>query len=142
MAEDIVQDLFLYLHEKGDFDINVKGAANHLYKLVRYRCLNHIEYQHIRDKNKSEIRPGPESDPNDPLESVALMELEHKYLQAIESLSPKCREVFEKSRREGRKNQEIADEMKLSKRTVETHISQALKVMRKVLKEYLRVIVF
>jgi len=141
-AEDIVKDLFLYLHERGDFDINRKGAGYQLYKLVRYRCLNHIEYQRIRKEIPPEILSRPESNPHDPLESVALIELEHKYLQALESLSPRCREVFEKSRRDGRKNQEIADEMKLSKRTVETHITQALKVMRKMLTEYLRVILF
>jgi RNA polymerase sigma-70 factor (ECF subfamily) len=142
VAEDIVQDLFLYLHERGDFDVSVKGAGQQLYKLVRYRCLNHIEYQRLREKRNPEIRPGPESNPHDPLEEVALIELEHKCLQAIESLSPKCREVFEKSRLEGLKNQEIAEEMKLSKRTVETHISQALKIMRKKLQEYLSVILF
>ncbi|MGW8316485.1 MAG: hypothetical protein ACWGNV_12855 [Bacteroidales bacterium] len=36
----------------------------------------------------------------------------------------------------------MADEMNLSKRTVEKHISEALKVMRKKLSEYLRVILF
>jgi len=142
VAEDIVQDLFLYLHERGDFDIEKKGASYQLYKLVRYRCLNHIEYQRIRRETNPEFLQDPESNPHDPLDSVALIELEHKYLQAVESLSPKCRVVFEKSRRDGRKNQEIADEMKLSKRTVETHITQALKVMRKMLAEYLRVILF
>jgi RNA polymerase sigma-70 factor (family 1) len=142
VAEDIVQDLFLYLHERGDFDLEVKGAKTQLYKLVRYRCLNHLDYQRIRKRTGSGDRPDPESSPPDPFESVAVIELEHKYLQAIESLSPKCREVFEKSRLDGLKNQEIADEMNLSRRTVETHISQALKVMRKKLTEYLRVILF
>ena len=141
-AEDIVQDLFLYLHERGDFDITKKGASYQLFKLVRYRCLNHLEYQRIRKVTNPEILQSPESNPHDPLEAIALIELEHKYLLAMESLSPTCREVFEKSRRDGRKNQEIADEMNLSKRTVETHITQALKVMRKMLTEYLRVFLF
>lgn len=142
VAEDIVQDLFLYLHEKGDFDPEVKGAKTLLYKLVKYRCLNHLEYQRIRKTPNPGILSDPGYNPKDPLESVTMIEMEHKYLQAIESLSPKCREVFEKSRLDGLKNQEIADEMNLSKRTVETHISVALKVMRKKLTEYLRVILF
>ena len=142
VAEDIVQDLFLYLHEKGDFDITVKGASYHLYKLARYRCLNHIEYQRIRNINNPEVQPDLEFNNHNPLESVHLIELEHKYLQAIESLSPKCRKVYEMSRMEGRKNLEIAEKMNLSKRTVETHISQALKVLRTKLSEYLRVILF
>ena len=46
------------------------------------------------------------------------------------------------SRLEGKRNQEIADELRLSKRTVETHISQALKVLRKKMVDYLSVILF
>ena len=142
VAEDIVMDLFLYLHEKGDFDISIKGAVNQLYKLVRFRCLNHIEYQQVRKRNLTETRLEMQIPPDDPFELVNAIELENKYLLALEELSPKCREVFEKSRVYGLKNQEIADRLQLSKRTVETHISQALKVMRKMLGEYLRVLLF
>ena len=142
VAEDIVQDLFLYLYEKGvpgDFD---DRNGHYLYRMVRYRCLNHLEFQNLRRRKHPEIQSALANNPGDPLESVTRIELEHKYLQSLEALSPKCREVFEMSRLEGRKNQEIADELKLSKRTIETHISQALKIIRKKMLDYLRVILF
>ena len=142
VAEDIVQDLFLYLYEKEDFADHDNSDGHYLYRLVRYRCLNYIEFQNIRKKTNPETRPNFANNPHDPLESVMQIELEHKYLQSIEALSPKCREVFEKSRLEGKRNQEIADELRLSKRTVETHISQALKILRKKLLDYLSVILF
>ncbi len=142
VAEDIVQDLFLYLYEKENITEHDNRNGHFLYRLVRYRCLNHLEFQKIRNKKHPELQSHPVSNPHDPLESLHRIELEHKYLQSLESLSPKCREVFEMSRLEGKLNQEIADELKLSKRTVETHISQALKILRKKLIDYLRVILF
>ena len=141
-AEDIVQDLFLYLYEKENFADQDYTDIYYLYKLVRYRCLNHLEFRNIRKKKNPEIQPNNPVNQDDPLESVQRIELEHKYLQAIEALSPKCRKVFEMSRLEGKRNQEIADELRLSKRTVETHISQALKILRKKLVDYLSVILF
>ncbi len=141
-AEDIVQDLFLYLYEKEDFTQHDNTDVYYLYRLVRYRCLNHLEFQNIRKTKNPGIQPNIPGNQNDPLESVQRIELEHKYLQSIEALPPKCRKVFEMSRLEGKRNQEIANELKLSKRTVETHISQALKILRKKLGDYLSVILF
>lgn len=142
VAEDIVQELFLYLYEKDEFRKHDNSDGRFLYRLVRYRCLNHLEFQNVRTRKIPDMMANPASNPHDPLEWVERIELEHKYLQSLEALSPKCREVFEMSRMEGWKNQEIAEKLKLSKRTVETHISQALKILRKKLIEYLRVILF
>lgn len=142
VAEDVVQDLFLYLYEKEDIGEHDNSNGHYLYRMVRYRCLNHLEFQNIRNRKHPEFQNHPASNPHDPLEMVKQIDLENKYLQSLESLSPKCREVFEMSRLEGKKNQEIADELKLSKRTIETHISQALKILRKKLSDYLSVILF
>ena len=142
VAEDIVQDLFLYIfeREKPAETHDLKGP--YLYKLVHYRCLNHLEYQSIRKKKNPEAQHRLSFNPHDPLEFVKQIELENKYLQVLEGLSPKCRKVFEMSRLEGMKNQEIADQMNLSKRTIETHITNALKTFREKMSEYLRVILF
>lgn len=144
VAEDIVQDMFLYLHEKGDLSGEEPFPTPFLYRMVRNRCLNHLDYQNIRKRKNPEIETaaGFSSNPHDPLEYVKRIELEHRYLQAVEGLAPKCREVFEMSRIGGSTNQEIAELLSLSKRTVETHISQALKILRKKLVEYIRVILF
>jgi len=142
VAEDIVHDLFLYLYEKEAFNPGDQSDGRFLYRLVRYRCLNHLDFQNVRNRKNPEMHSHMTSNPHDPLEMVQRIELELKYLQSLESLPPKCREVFEMSRQQGKLNREIADELKLSKRTVETHISRALKILRKKLMVYLRVILF
>ena len=57
--------------------------------------------------------------------------------KSLEKLPPRCREIFEFSRFQGLKNQEIAEKLGLSKRTVELQVSNALKQLRTDLKDYL-----
>ncbi len=49
---------------------------------------------------------------------------------------PRCREIFTLSRFKGISNKEIAESLKISKRTVELQISNALKALKKALSDY------
>lgn len=60
--------------------------------------------------------------------------------KAFEKLPPKTREVFFMNRFDGKKTVAIALEMNISARTVETHITHALKILRDELKDYLPLI--
>ena len=48
----------------------------------------------------------------------------------VNRLPKRCKEVFELSRYEGMRNNEIAKKLNISQRTVETHISNALKILK------------
>lgn len=135
VAEDIVQDLFLYVYEKYT-EKKEDVPVNYLYTLVRYRCLNYLAHLKTRQERRVDIEKSY-SNPHDPLELIERIELEHSYLQAVESLPSKCRQVFRMNRFMGKTNQEISDELSLSKRTVESHISHALKIIREKLSEHL-----
>ena len=65
-----------------------------------------------------------------------ISELQEKIKNGIDRLPEQCRKIFIMSRIRGLKNEEIAAELSLSKRTVETQISKALKVLRIELKDY------
>ncbi|UCH13112.1 MAG: RNA polymerase sigma-70 factor [Bacteroidales bacterium] len=138
IAEDIVQDLFLNLYEKKESLKIQVSVHNYLYTSVLNRCLKYLEYKRVRVEHNPDVQNSLNSKQVDPLELVSLFEFENKYVQVLESLSPKCREVFEMSRMDGKKNNEIAEELKISKRTVETHISNALRILRKRLKKYIK----
>lgn len=58
-------------------------------------------------------------------------ELQQLISSAMQQLPDKCRQVFSKSRFEGYSNQQIADEMNISKSTVENQLNKALKQIRK-----------
>ena len=61
---------------------------------------------------------------------------------AIDKLPERCREIFLKSRIEGMKYREIADELDISMNTVENQMSIALRKLRIELKDYLPLLLF
>lgn len=142
LAEDLVQDLFLHIYEKKASLNNIELNNHYLYRAVHNRCVNNLSYQKLRNENNPQIQEELNTKPENPLEIAEAVEFEHKYLEILEKLTPQCRKVFEMSRLQGRKNQEIANELGVSKRTVESHISQALKVLRKKLVRYVSGLVF
>jgi RNA polymerase sigma-70 factor, ECF subfamily len=77
--------------------------------------------------------------PTDPL---VVEEIRVKIEAAIGELPEKCREIFILNRHENLKYQEIADQLAISVKTVETQMSKALQHMRIKLAEYITVILF
>ena len=57
-------------------------------------------------------------------------ELESIYNNAVNNLSPRCREIFLLSRRDNLSNKEIALKLGISIKTVEKNITKALSVLR------------
>jgi RNA polymerase sigma-70 factor (ECF subfamily) len=74
-------------------------------------------------------------------DTLEVAELEGRIQAALQKLPEKCRNVFEMNRFEGKKYGEIADQLELSVKTVETHMSRALKVLREELHDYLYVLI-
>lgn len=56
--------------------------------------------------------------------------IEAKVWTALDSLPPKCREIFLMSKRDGMSYLEIAEELQLSVKTVEAQITKAYKRLR------------
>ncbi|WP_430814843.1 RNA polymerase sigma-70 factor [Carboxylicivirga sp. RSCT41] len=142
LARELVQDVIVNFYEKrGEIKIHSSLKA-HLYQSVRNRCLNQIKHSQIRRDHHANIyltEKNSEAYMDDKLEET---ELEQKIFSIIQTLPAQCKKIFEMSRFEGITNQEIADKLELSKRTVETQISKALKVLRTNLSGYLDVWAF
>lgn len=141
-AENIVQDVFLLLWEKKDvLDIQV-SILSYLFSLVKNRCLDHLRHQVIAEDFKQEFSAKLAA-----LEQMsdslgAEEELEEAVRIAVDKLPDRCKEIFIKSRVEGKKYREIADELELSVNTVENQMSIALKRLRYELKDFLPLLFF
>lgn len=145
-AENIVQDVFLILWEKKD-DIEIShSVTTFLFTLVKNKCLNFLRHRIIQEEYNTYIQ----EELKFKLYSLELFsysyqsdeELRHSIRRAIDSLPERCREVFIKSRIEGKKYKEISEELQISVNTVENHIVAALKKMREELKDYLPLLIF
>jgi len=136
IAREIVQDFFVKLYEKRNtisIDVSIKS---YLYRAVYNSCINYINQKNIQDRHLKNIVLERNDEEN--LENeINSVELQYRIYEVIEGLPAKCRRIFKMNRIEGLKNDEIAILLNLSKRTVETQISKALKILRRKLSDYI-----
>lgn len=139
LARDFVQECFISLWE--NYESVESSFESYLFTSVRNRCLSyirsrkiHVEYEESVRFRMKEIEIHPEMP--DPLEELYLKELNEILHRSIEKLPQKCRQIFMMSRYQGMKNQEIADQLNVSVRTVEAQIYNALKVLKADLQNY------
>jgi RNA polymerase sigma-70 factor (family 1) len=133
-AKEIVQDFFVKFYEKRHSVVIDTSLRSYLYRSVYNSCINHISYIEMRNRHFKNIAIQSENEFTD--EQVSVTELQNRIYKCIEGLPDQCRRIFKMNRLEGLKNDQIADQLKLSKRTVETQISKALKILRKKLSDY------
>ncbi|MES2110412.1 MAG: sigma-70 family RNA polymerase sigma factor [Bacteroidota bacterium] len=78
---------------------------------------------------------------DDASNKLKLGEAERHLDMALNKLPEKCRAIFHLSRFEHLKYQEIANQLEISIKTVETHMVKALRILRKEMQEFLPFIV-
>jgi RNA polymerase sigma-70 factor, ECF subfamily len=140
-AEDIVQNMFVRLWEKRQRVQLVDSLKGYFFTSVRNSCLNSLKHQQVESKYIGQLYDLSEKNLLYQPNLYIASELQEIIRQAIDELPERCREVFVMSRLDQLKNDEIAAKLNLSKRTVETHISHALKVLRVKLKDYLPLLI-
>jgi RNA polymerase sigma-70 factor (ECF subfamily) len=139
-AREIVQESYLHLWEKREYIDPGRSVKAYLAMAVRNRALNWLRDHKKFDRTLLSfegINPDAESEPADRLVEG---EIRVRIEEAIGELPEKCREVFVLNRYRNLKYQEIADQLEISVKTVETQMSKALQHMRVRLKEFLPLI--
>jgi RNA polymerase sigma-70 factor (ECF subfamily) len=140
-AEEIVQDFFVRFWQRHQLVSLTDSLKSYLFLSVKNGSLNYLKHKKVEEKYIRQMTELSNQhlvyDPDLYLSS----ELQEKVKNAIDLLPERCREIFIMSRIRGLKNDEIADDLHISKRTVETQISKALKVLRVELKDYVGLVI-
>ncbi|MBT3382203.1 MAG: RNA polymerase sigma-70 factor [Prolixibacteraceae bacterium] len=136
-AKEVVQDFFVHLFEIRDSLIITTSLESYLFQSVRNRCLNHIKHIQLNEKHLDNIKISCETN-NNIEDKFREAELEYQIFRVVKKLPLQCNKIFRMSRIDGNTNQEIAETLNISKRTVETQISKALKILRNSLKDYFK----
>lgn len=126
VSEDVVQEAFGLLWEKlsaGEKVVNQKG---YLYSIVKNRSLDILRKGGLTGEVIS--LDGSVDDIEEP--TVEDAEVEARLWTAIDTLPEKCREIFLMSKRDGLKQEEIAQELGISLQTVKNQVSKALKILK------------
>lgn len=137
-AEDVVQDVFSSLWYRREH-IHIKvGLENYLVRATKYTAFFYLK---IRSKNQTIELNAPISY-NDVQSKVEYEELETLISNLLDSLPSKTSRIFSLSRFEGLTYPQIAKETGLSVKSVEYHISVALKKFSKELVYTISVFLF
>ena len=137
-AHEIVQEVFIKIWE-GRRDIDTENSIiSYLFKIAQNQSLNRLRKKKVESKyieiyklvyiHYNEVSS---------YESIFTRELENEISVAINKIPPKCKRVFELSRMEGLRYNEIADMLNISVKTVESQMSKALCILRLCLKDFL-----
>jgi len=127
VIEELVQDVFVKLWEDRN-TLQIKSVNAYLYTSARNRMLNHIRDEKKRNLLleqwvQDEMRKEGE-------DCFNIEEFNQKVQTAVELLPHKCRKIFDLSKKEKFTYKQIAEQLDISVKTVETQMGIALRKIR------------
>jgi RNA polymerase sigma-70 factor (ECF subfamily) len=137
LAQDIVQETFLKVWLNRESLKPRLAFFPYIVKISSNLVKDHYKHEQVRSKYKNSIPIIENSMNDDPDAALDFNLLEQQINTTVNNNLPeKCRTIFILSRVEGKSNQEIADLLNISKKTVENQLYHALKVLRTKLADF------
>lgn len=136
VAKDLVQESFLKVWElREDLNAN-QSIRSYIYNTVRNKALDYKKHQAVKRRNMPHLRLVKESSIKMDDEIFEDPDFVERVQKAVKKLPERAREVYLLHRSEGLTYKEIAEVMGISVKTVETHMTRALKKLRDSLSNY------
>jgi len=130
-AEDIVKDTYVKLWQKHTDFATPQNIKAFLYITTRNACLNFLRHLQVKESSRKELLYLEEEKGQElVINQMIRAELMQEIYTEIEKLPEKRRMVFKLAYLEGLKNDEIADQMRISIHTVKEHKGKALQFLR------------
>ena len=138
LAEEVVQENFLKLWENRATLRSDGSGKSLLFQGVHNKSINLLAHQKVVIRYSEMIRTiYAQTEEFDVHDSLMAKELNLRIQTIVYDLAPECKKIYLMSRAEGMKHHEIAEELGISIKTVETQISRALKKLRLELSDYI-----
>lgn len=135
IAEDLVSEVFFQFYKTEAYRHITTSYTSYLFRSVRNEAFTYLRREFGRtttldtssDNQQESLQPAPDAE-------IQYNNLFLKVNETIAKLPGQCQRVFLMSRFDNKKYNEIADELRISPKTVEVHISKALRHLREALK--------
>jgi RNA polymerase sigma-70 factor (ECF subfamily) len=135
IAEDLVSEVFFQFYKTEAFRHVTTFYNSYLFRSVRNEAFNYLRREFTRntpldasfENHQDMVQQSPDAE-------VQYNHLFLKVNQTIAELPTQCQRVFLMSRFDDKKYKEIAEELQISPKTVEVHISKALRHLRDALR--------
>ena len=130
MAQEIVQDVFVNLWMKRESLEEIMDIESYLYKSVRNKIYDQFDKIASQEKLKQRVALQVTESTDSTKEDIEYAETWQLINDEIDLLPSKTKEIFRLSRFGQYTNDEIAGSLNLSGKSVEYHITRALKRLR------------
>ena len=137
IAENIVQDLFVYIWEHREtLEIHL-SFESYLFQASRYKALNYKrdsarkndKLSILKERTKDEVSVSAD-------DIIEFKELNQIVSEAIDLLPDRCKQIFRLSRTDELSYREIAELMNISINTIDNQVHTAIKKIKKHVKQY------
>jgi RNA polymerase sigma-70 factor (family 1) len=127
ICKDIVQEIFIGLWNRRHTS-DIQSLSGYLFSSVKFQVLKQLRdgkalQHHLELTENLKFA-------NETQDLLDVQDLEQNFMEAIDQLPEKCREVFVLSRIENLSHKEISSRLKISTKTVENQITKALTIVR------------
>jgi RNA polymerase sigma-70 factor (family 1) len=134
-AEDLVSEIFFQFYTNKTFlEIN-SSYRLYLFRTIRNRAYNYLRWDLSRKADLLEAAHQPDLADQQPDQISQFEELYHDVEEAVNKLPIERRRIYLMRKFEGKKYQEIADELHLSVKTVDVQLNRANQYIRNLLKD-------
>lgn len=121
-AEDVVEEAFAHAWQAVERGVEIDNFKAFMYRCVRNECISFLRArrEHVALDDVPEVCD----------ETVDTSIRDAKIWRAVDTLPDRCREVFLMSKRDGLSNEEIAEELGISVKTVKNQMTKAFSRLR------------
>lgn len=136
LCEEIVHDVFLSIWNNRK-TLSIESFQNYLISSARYQVYK--KQKAIKKSPLSLVADYPEDNVttcnNNGAEKLVTLDMQYEIDECLKQLPKRCLEIFMLSRYDHLSNDEIAQRLHISKRSVENQITNALKLLRVAMKD-------
>ncbi len=130
LAEEMVQDVFMKIWLNRAELKKIESFDAYLYTVIRNKSFNAIKRRAHEAVILKEISLNMTELQNSTEETVIVNNYQKLLQQVINQLPPQQKLIYDLSRIQGLKHEEIAQQLKISKNTVKVHLVKALHTIR------------
>jgi RNA polymerase sigma-70 factor (ECF subfamily) len=132
--DDILQEVFVKIWQNRKKKENSSTFNSYIFTITRNLLLNELRRRLNNQNIKEEVRKLSVASEYSLLEQIEYQDLKEMVDNIVNELPERQKEIFVLSRTEGLSHQEIAEKLKISTKTVEYHITLAVRFLKDKLK--------
>jgi len=129
-SEELVQEVFVQIWEHHQSLKSELSFKSYLFTIALNLIRKHFNKRAISLRYLESLQNYAETEETQKIEDGNYESILHQIGLIIEKMPPRRREIFVKSKLEGKSSKEIADELNISDGTVDNQVSEGLKFIR------------